>query len=625
MDTSARYRKFDELRGLSDDPEYLRLVAYLEEFKDVGLPTLAPFLPAMLRIKGKPYKLERHFVFEPFFRTRTAKRWLLKCGRQIGKSMTQAALGIIFSAANPYFSTLYVTPLFEMIRKFSHNYVRELIDTSPLRDTLLDETSVNQILQRTFANGATMYFSYAMNDAERTRGIPADAVSFDEIQSMDYDVVPLICQTMGGSPYELIRASGTPLSLDNTIQQLWEDSSQAEWVIKCEACGKWNVNSLEGDLLKMIGPASDKIGPDRPGVVCARCSKPIFPHTGHWLHAHPERRWSNAGYHIPQQVMPGHYADPMKWGELVAKSKGRFNTTQAMFLNEVCGESCDQGAKLLTDTDVRRAASLPWPNVRRLALQRVADYPVRFLTIDWGGTVAGFGDEEETKKKRNRTSFTTMAVLGWTLEGKIHVLWSHRVTRSLEFAWEANLAADVFRDFRCHKLVHDYTGAGEHRQEFMKDRISFEHVIPVSYHRPAAGALMFYNGPTEARPLGYYALDKSRSLVMTCEAIRRGFVLFHQDDYRDSSDPGVLRDLLALYEEKVQRDSGRDLYVIRRKRSQPDDFAQALNIGAHSMWMAFKRYPELSHISSREMSEHDVPDWDAIDAEEADRCGIIAT
>ena len=171
----------------------------------------------------------------------------------------------------------------------------------------------------------------------------------------------------------------------------------------------------------MIGPAHDGISEAIPGVVCAKCRKHLNPRAGRWIHSYPERRWSFAGYHVPQIILPLHYANPEKWDLLVGKLEGRGNTTITTFLNEVCGESHDEGSRLLTETDLKGAAVLPWPNDWRQASENIGGYVRRVLAVDWGGGGGSIGAVGEGG--RTRTSFTCLAVLGLCPDGKIDVLW----------------------------------------------------------------------------------------------------------------------------------------------------------------------------------------------------------
>ena len=59
-----------------------------------------------------------------------------------------------------------------------------------------------------------------------------------------------------------------------------------------------------------------------PGTICAKCQRPIYPHTGRWMHRYGDRRDDFLGLHVPQHILPLHYLDKAKWGELLAKRNG---------------------------------------------------------------------------------------------------------------------------------------------------------------------------------------------------------------------------------------------------------------------------------------------------------------
>src|SRR5437667_2209075 len=145
-----------------------------------GEGNFAPFLPLFLRLKGKPYGLDDHFPFEPFFDLDVPPETVLKTGRQCGKSNALAAKGLLICATVPHFSVLYITPLFEQIRRFSTQYLRPFIETSPLRSAWVGPDTENSVLQRSFCNFSRIFCSYAFTDAERIRGIPSELIGIDE-------------------------------------------------------------------------------------------------------------------------------------------------------------------------------------------------------------------------------------------------------------------------------------------------------------------------------------------------------------------------------------------------------------------------------------------------------------
>jgi hypothetical protein len=443
-----------------------------------------------------------------------------------------------------------------------------------------------------------MYFSYAFLDAERTRGIPADKNVIDEVQDMNYDFLQIIHETLSGSPYALKQYAGTPKSLDNTIEKLWQDSSQAEWSMQCKHCKHWNIPATDWDLYDMIGPWHRDISETCPGVVCSQCRHPLQPRDGRWLHRYPERRWSNAGYHVPQIIMPMHYANNEKWDILVGKMQGRNNTTPTTFANEVCGESSDAGSKLITVTEIKAACVLPWERKAKQAKPHLKRYIRKILSIDWGGGGGTLRSASKSgEQKRERTSFTTYGVLGITADHKVDVIWGHRSIRTHDWEYEARLAVQALREFKCSHIAHDYSGAGAGRLVLLyQSGLPPTNIINIRYQGQGHNLMNFYPA-TDDHPHDWYAIDKSRSLVTTCMCIKYGLIRFFKYDYRSADDPGLLEDFLALVEEKVDNRTGSDTYVITRNPNKSDDFAHSVNMGACCLWWMTKWWPNIAEAA----------------------------
>lgn len=572
-----------------------------------GYQTLEPMLPLLLSIRGKPYHLRDHFPFAPFFRTRMPRKTLLKTGRQVSKSTSLAAQGVLFSNCIPYFSTLYLTPLFEMIRRFSQNYVAEFIEGSPVGKLFSGDSTINNVLQRSFKNRSKMVFSFAYLDAERTRGISADKNCIDEVQDMDINFLPIIHETISASrDWGIIQYAGTPKTRDNTIERLWTDTSMAEWVIKCPhpGCRHWNIPALEHDLIKMIGPDREDISDTAPGVICAKCAKPINPRppsmggTGRWEHRHKDKRWQFAGYHVPQIVMPMHYGSREKWQTLIGKMEGKGNVPRHVFYNEVCGESWDSGAKLITETDLKRACNLPWPRDADEACKHVDEYIYRFVSVDWGG-----GGVSKGRSDLALQSYTSIAVLGLSPNGQVHVLYGFRSLSPHEHVREAKLILGIMSAFKCSHVVHDYTGAGTVRETVMVQAgLNFNNILPVAYTGPAKDGIIVFKPATDLHPRSHYTMDRNRALNYCCQFIKSNVIRFFQYDYRGSEDVGLIRDFLNLIEDKKSGGSGRDSYKILRDPAGPDDFAQAVTMGTMMLFQMAGHWPDLAAYENVEVS-----------------------
>lgn len=593
QDAVARLTEPAMLSGRSSSIEAMQVVRNLATAG--GLRTLEPLLPLFLQLNGKPVSLKNHFPFSPIFRTHVPRKTILVAGRQLSKSTSMAARGVLWHTAIPDFTSLYVTPLYEQVRRFSNNYIRPFIDHSPLRHVMLGPLSERSVLQRSFRNASKMIFSFALLDADRVRGVSCDAINIDELQDMDPAHLSIIGEAISASDWKLTFLAGTPKSLDNPIHGNFGESSQAEWWIRCRHCRKLNIPSLDEDLEKMIGPLHDDISEQTPATICARCRKPIYPRDGRWVHRYPERRWTFAGYHVPQLIVPMHYARRYEWSQLLAKQRGQQGYTQPRFFNEVLGVSVDVGQKLISETELRAAGTLPWDNnpadPSPVMLRRLPHYRMRVLAVDWGG-----GGEDEV-------SFTTLALLGLSATGEVHCLWGKRLILSQEHLREAQEILHWMRVFNVDLVAHDYTGAGIIRETVMVAAgVPLERLVPVQYVRAASASLMQFVPPTPIHDRGYFRLDKTRSLLYMFHGLKTGAVRTFRYARRvggADEDPGLLGDMLALVEEKTSTRLAGDLYVITRNPRLSDDFAQALNIGCAALWQSNDCWPSFSQAARR--------------------------
>lgn len=558
------------------------------------LPNLKWILPLLLNLEGQPYGIDNHFPFEPWFDCEMHRRILYKCGRQVGKSMSMAAQGIAVSSAIPYFNTLFVTPLYEMIRRFSTNYVRTFIDQSPVRNLLVDTASSANVLQRSFRNHSKMFFSFAFLSPDRIRGLATSKVAFDEVQDLDPSFIPIIRETMSGSTkWGLEQFTGTPKTFDGTAEILWLQSSRAEWHMRCQACNYENIPSLDHDLDKIIGPDIIKreVSETSPGVVCAHCARPIYPRLGRWVHHSPELRKQFAGYHVPQFILPMHYADPEKWAMLLGK---RNNLPENVFYNEVCGESYDTGAKLITITELRKACTKR-PNHLSYAEGHQGDYVQRLLSVDWGG-----GGEKEI-------SFTTAVVSGLKPDGKIDVLYGWRSRTPHDHLAEAEGLLKIMAAWRCTHMVHDFGGAGEIRETILVHAgLPANRMIPIALDRAAVGAMMRRkNANLQTGQRMHYRVDKARSLVLLCDLIRYGWIKFFEYDYKGVEQAGLIHDFLGLTEDMVDSRLGGTIYTVIRstQATNPDDFAQACNIGMCAHYWMKRRWPDMKIVTNTSITK----------------------
>jgi hypothetical protein len=534
-----------------------------------NVKTFIPILPLVLRLKGKNYTIEDYFPFEFIFKKFLPRRLVMKTGRQVSKSTSMAARCVLESIIYPHYSSLIILPLLKQAIRYSVEFIKPFITGSEICKYMAPKALTHNVLYKSFINGSKIHLSHIQRDPEVVRGIYANVCYFDELQDIDPTHIPIVLEVMSGQKVLYEVYSGTPLSLDNAVELKWQDSSKAEWVIKCEGCNHFNIPSLEQDLLKMIGPYREDISEERPAVVCAKCSRPLQPRKGRWIHQAPDKVHYMCGYHVPQIIMPVHYANPHKWRDLLDKMEGKNNYTTAKFYNEVLGESYDIGLKLFSLSELREAStvdiSLSEP-LDQIVQKSLSNYKYRILGIDWGG---GAGTED------NPTSFTAFAVVGVTPYGRFDVIYGGRLANPYEHYKEAKYLLNIFSKFLCNVIAFDSSGAGSVQEAIFREHGLQPHqLIPIFYVYRPTSAIMIYHPPKEGYQRYYYSVDKTRSLLLLAQNIRSKQVTFFK---YDSHSEQLFKDFLSLVQELRDTSPTHSRCIIIKQKNTLDDFAHAVN------------------------------------------------
>jgi hypothetical protein len=567
------------------------------------------FLPLLFNLRNKPITLKNHFQMRSLFAQVLPEELTYKTARQVSKSVSNGLQSIFIASTTPYYNILHITPLFEMIRKFSTNYVKAFIEESPLKGLFINKNCSRSVLQQSLRNGSNLIFTFAFNDCTRIRGNTANAIKYDEYQSLDPSFEPIINQTISAvnAGVDLLDADavaqmnrpcvmrfGTPLTMENGLEQMWEVSSQAEWAIPCRNCRHPNIPSLRQDLEKMLGPRErkTKVTPDTPGLVCAKCGHYLYTREGRWMHDFPERREIHSGYHIPQCIMPFHCENEENWQVIQRCRFNRNKMSQAEFYNEVCGESYDHGQKLISVTDLRAASVLPARNRRSDHLREIqtGKYLDWGMGVDWGGGGA------------SGISRTAFAFAGLRSDGVVEVFSGYRSDTPNDFNLEGSRARDMMQYYGCEFMAIDFHGSGNRLRydKVLEFGIPRNRVIPISYVRVGNGAV------AKEKPADYkeripehIQMNKARSFIILSHLIRAGRILFFQYDYLNKEHPGLLRDFTALTEDRVKLKQKGEIYtVIHDPKVGPDDFADAVNYVVGGLFIRNGGWPDTGFITS---------------------------
>jgi intein/homing endonuclease len=315
---------------------------------------------------------------------------------------------IINSVIIPYFKSLYVSPSHDQTRQFSNGKLKPWIEDSPLINKYFQDSSVSkQVFEKSFTNGSIGFLRSAFLNADRTRGISADMLFLDEIQDILVSNVPVIEECLSHSKHGNKIFSGTPKTLENTIQQYWDLSSQGEWLVPCNHHSPPHYNFLDERCIGKNGP------------ICNKCGNTIDPSMGRWVAFNDKR--DIMGFRISQMMVPWIYQIPKKWKDFLFKyetySKGQFN-------NEVLGISFDSASKPITRENLVACCSPKHP-FRYQPDQWTRRVEV-FAGVDWGeGTD---GTERGNKGKMKNASYTILTLGTYIDPEHFHIFYYKKFT-----------------------------------------------------------------------------------------------------------------------------------------------------------------------------------------------------
>lgn len=499
---------------------------------------LIDLLPVWFRFNGKPLDISgRRPLFIPLFTKRKAKKQLWICGRQIGKTLSATARMCGSLIHIPNYRMMYVAPLAIYTHRLHHMYFRPMMKTCQIGEPLQDKDDVKNVNEKSFANGSHFHAVSCYNNAENARGIPSDDNTYDEVQSLNNDLLPAIRETLRSSEYKRETFFGTALGMENTIQILFNRTSQCEWVVKCPACNHHNIPTMDHDAIKMLK--------HKTGVTCGKCERPIDVSVGSYVSARPDLHDEFEGYHIPQTMIAEYVNDPENYIDIWNKlHSGEYS--MAKFQQEVLGISSDQGGRPIVQADIDAASTL---NIEKMTVPDLGNYATVTGGADWGGSEI--------------TSFTVGVAVGFhAARGEFHCLGAIRPTGVP--ADERHLVlAPFYRSFRVSSIGADGLYVGPVQNPLLSQAVG----VPVG--SMIYGTTKFFLVPKNNN---VFILERETALFIVFTLIRTKKLLFPKGEYFKQ----FTKDLLAIFTEEIQLPNGTVKLRYSRYKDKADDFAHSL-------------------------------------------------
>lgn len=522
--------------------------------------TRSQLATAILEIKGKPLSFAEYLPFIDVY-DQYPDEMVLKCGRQIGKSVSLSGALVSNSASTNYFNSLYIAPLSQQTSRFSTGYLDTFMESPLLQKYYRDTSSRKNVFQKSFKNKSTIYLGYAESeaDADRIRGVNADLLCVDEIQDVSFDALPVLYETLSASDYAYKRLTGTAKTENNTLELKWRASNQCEWVMKCQGCSK-HVAAYDYDTCM-------KILEHKGGPGCPFCGHVLDVTQGAWVSFNPEVTRS-VGLHIPQFII-GARTKPKKWSELQDKLT-MYNPQK--LANEVFGLAAGMGGKILTQREAMLCCNVEktsfdqgWPQDERGILQVS-------LGVDWSVTSAS-------------KSYTIITVIGTNMMGKMFLLYSERLN-GVDILDQVRHVMYIANKFKAQIIASD-RGVGVLQCQLLQNEMGRDYVAPVNY--VASKAALRWDGAGQ-----YFAADRTMCIDSVIMKMKLGKGSFETPSWDVTG--GFWRDALSVHEEETR--AGRRIYC--KNPDIPDDWLHSVvfaNIGLMILRKEFK-YVEALEVGS---------------------------
>lgn len=494
--------------------------------------------------EGRPQSLEKFQMMRAIY-DGTPQRLLLKCSRKTLKSTLLSNMIALNLLRYKHYKMLYVAPQETSTKYFSNNYLNVRFESPPLKQVLRG-FSRNDVFEKILEDtNSSVILRYCKEDASRIRGPATDQNIHDEVQDMAFETLPIIKETMTLSPFKREIFAGTPLTTDNTINELWKTSSQCEWATKCSSCGHWNTLTPDNEPFKMVR---------KEGLSCSKCSTLLDTGTGEWVEFNPGS-YDLIGYHLAQPILTHFNQDPREWAEIYKKvwNTGPNKYSQAQINNEVFGLAFDTGSKPITEEQLKKLSVLG--NIDEVYERGRSRYLYITCGVDWGV---------------NMDTSRTAVVIGGLREDGVYEVFFAKILKDFEYEKHIHEIAQLTNSIGAFCACD--AGPDPARGKMLADQTSWQRTQLVRYED---GLLMqqYKSPPNAIHPSqNRWCLHRSDTMTFVFNQLKSGKVLFPNWEQMSECHTDILNIFVEVKEGVLRQE-----LVYRHPASKPDDFFHALN------------------------------------------------
>lgn len=331
---------------------------------------------------SKPFRFTGREYFRPIYDS-DATLELFKTGRQCAKSTYLCNRIVTRASTIRGLQALYVAPKSEQSKMFSRQKIDPAISYSPRLKPFLKLSAGGSVISKNilnfycFLSGSYVKLSTTYNGVDRDRGISINDLYVDEVQDQLSNDIDILKEGQSAADVKYLCYAGTPKSMGNYIERLWQDSKQIVWMMRCGGCNTWQLPNIEDNIKET-------------GLLCKKCGKRLEVLNGEWVSLNSKGKYN--GWHISQLMrlvngMPGRLE--WKTDEGIHGIWDKFTTLEPeRFNNEVLGFSFDSATNPLTYQEIKDCS---FENLKKQEKNDTTFFSnLVVMGIDWGCNTNNF-------------------------------------------------------------------------------------------------------------------------------------------------------------------------------------------------------------------------------------------
>jgi hypothetical protein len=247
-----------------------------------------------IRLDGKPFSFRGHGYLRPIYDD-TAAHIVLSKAAQIGGT-TWAILRSIYACLCGL-NVVYYFPTRSDVLEFSKSRVGPLLSQNPFLAKTMKDTDTAGLKQI----GSAHLYLRGMQSPVGMKSVPADMLVFDELDEATPDAKAMARERLAHSEYKRIIELSNPSLPGYGIDEVFQQSDQRHWTVRCEGCATWTA--LDREFPTALGQEVTIIREREDGSAyraCPQCGDELDLEVGEWVADFPDR--SMHGYRISQLI-----------------------------------------------------------------------------------------------------------------------------------------------------------------------------------------------------------------------------------------------------------------------------------------------------------------------------------